>query len=379
MKRVGGLWAELSSLPHILRAAETAARGKRKRPDVAAFLMNLENEAVRLRRELLDGSYEHGSYFQFTIRDPKPRRISAAAFRDRVVHHALTAVLEPVFEKRFSRASYACRKGYGTHAALEAASAGARNCVYALRCDVAKYFDSIDHVVLKGLLENAIKCRATLQLAAKIVESAEEPESPPRYFEDDDLFSPWERRRGLPLGNQTSQFFANVYLNPLDQFVERQLQPCVYARYADDFVLFGDDKRELHAMRVEIERFLAGLRLRIHPGKSRVYRSCDGISFLGWRLFRERRRLAAGNVKRFRARLREMQAGYRDGDLEIDQISERIRAWIAHAAHGNTYRLREALLGQFAFVRGPEPEAARGLLEQQCQEPAGGVPQQQPS
>jgi RNA-directed DNA polymerase len=225
VKRAGNLWPDLSSFVNLLTAAKRAAAGKRRRADVAAFALNLEGELVQLRRELLDGSYQPGPYRSFQVMDPKPRLISAAPFRDRVVHHALTQVLEPIFERRFSKDSFACRQGFGTHRALAQARDGARRCSYVLKCDVKKYFASVDHEILSGLLARAVKCRDTLELAAKIIDASNPQEEAISYFPGDDLFTPFERRRGLPLGNQTSQFFANVYLNPLDQIVNRELRP----------------------------------------------------------------------------------------------------------------------------------------------------------
>ena len=215
MKRIGHLWPELTSFANLLLAAEAAAAGKRKRPDVAAFMMDLEPELMRLRRELLDGVYRPGPYRRFTILDPKPRRISAAPFRDRVVHHALTNLLEPIFERRFPNDSFASRLGKGTHKALELAREGARRFPYVLKLDVRKFFASIDREILNRQLERVVKCKPTLGLAARIIASAG-PDADPkedvvRYFPGDDLFTPFDRTRGLPLGNQTSQFFANVY------------------------------------------------------------------------------------------------------------------------------------------------------------------------
>jgi len=271
VRRVGGLWPELISWRNLYGAARAAARGKRSRPDVAAFLMNLEVEIPRLRRELSTGEYRPGPYRTFTIEEPKRRMISAAPFRDRVVHHALVRVLEPVFERRFTADSHACRRGFGTHRALRRAHVAAGRHPLVLKCDVVKFFPSLDHEILLGLLGRKIKCRRTLDLARTIV-GGSNPQVPHAvYFPGDDLFTPHERRRGLPIGNQTSQFFANVYLDPLDHFVREELRPGDYVRYADDFLLFGTDRRELDAMRAEIERFLVRLRLLIHPGKSRVY------------------------------------------------------------------------------------------------------------
>jgi len=353
MKRIGNLWTQVTSFGNLLGAAEAAAAGKRKRPDVAAFLLGMEWELLELQRELLRGEYRCGPYRTFTIQDPKPRQISAAPFRDRVVHHALTRVPAPIFEKRFSNNSFACRTGLGTHKALDHAREGVRRFPYVLKCDVRKYFASIDHAILNAQLARTIKCEQTLNLAARIVASFNPAgENAGRYFSGDDLFSPFERRRGLPLGNLTSQFFANLYLNGMDRLIDEQLRPPVYARYVDDFVLFSDSKLRLREMREAVVESMESLRLEIHPGKSRIYRCSDGVTFLGWRLFPDRTRLVRGNVKRFRRRMKEMRAGYAAGRMTWDDVEQRVQAWIGHASQGNTWMLRERLLGQFAFGPG---------------------------
>ena len=357
MKRIGNLWPQLTSFGNLLGAADAAAAGKSKRPDVAAFLLNMEWELLSLQRELTSGEYRTGPYRTFTIRDPKPRRISAAPFRDRVVHHALTRVLEPIFERRFSNNSFACRTGLGTHKALERARDGVCRCAYVLKCDVRKYFASIDHGILNAQLARTIKCGQTLDLAALIIAGFDPEESGAeedviRYYPGDDLFSPYERRRGLPLGNQTSQFFANVYLNAMDRLIDERLKPDVYARYVDDFVLFSDSKTRLREMRHAVVEFMESVRLEIHRGKSRIYRCVDGLTFLGWRIFPDRTRLIRGNVVRFRQRMKEMQAAYSSGRMTWDDVDQRVQAWIGHASQGDTWVLRERLLGQFAFGPG---------------------------
>lgn len=352
MKRVGGLWERVVSFENLHEAARRAALGKRKRRDVAAFLMNLECELVALRKGLESGEYEPGPYREFLVNEGKPRLISAAAFRDRVVHHALTQVLEPIFERRFSKDSYACRVGKGTHKALEQARGAAARFRYVLKCDVRKYFASIDHEILKALLARVVKCARTLDLAGRIIDGSNTQQEVVQYFEGDDLFSPLERRRGLPLGNQTSQFFANVYLDRLDQHVNRVLRPACYIRYVDDFVIFGGSKVELAEMKRSVESVLEGLRLRIHDRKSRVYRCADGVTFLGWRLFPEKSRLARENVVRFRRRLAAMQRGFADGRLSRRDIQARIHSWIGHASFGSTWLLREKLFAGFTLVSG---------------------------
>ena len=352
MKRHGRLWPGLVSFANLLAAARRAAAGKRSRPDVAFFLMNLETELFGLQRQLTQGTYAPGPYRTFRIYEPKPRMISAAPFRDRVVHHALTQMLEPLFERRFTKDSFACRCGLGTHRALERAKLGAKKYRFVLKCDIRKYFPSIDHEILMGLLCRVVKCKPTLELAGTIIAGSNPQESVMAYFPGDDLFTPWERRLGLPLGNQTSQFFANVYLNPLDYFVKHQFKPGVYARYVDDFLLFGDSKRDLNEMRSEIEALLCNLRLNLHPRKSRVYRCREGVTFLGWRVFPDRARLVRGNLVRFRRRMRRLQQAYGENLIRPEEVQQRVRAWIAHAAHGDTWELRRQLLGQFAFRRG---------------------------
>ena len=364
MKRVGGLWEGLTSFANLLAAAEGAAAGKRKRPDVAAFEIDLEPKLMRLRRELLDGSYQPGRYRTFTILEPKPRRISAAPFRDRVVHHALTRILEPVFERRFSRNSFACRTGMGTHKALEQAREGTGKFAYVLKCDVRKYFASIDHEILNEQLARAVKCKPTLDLAARIIGGSNAQEEVIQYFPGDDLFTPFERRRGLPLGNQTSQFFANVYLDGLDRLIDDKLRPGVWARYVDDLVLFDGDKQRLRAMREAMELKLDEARLTLHPGKSRIHCCAEGVTFLGWRLFPGRARLVRGNVVRFGRRMKRLQQDFAAGVIEWEKVDQSVRAWIAHSSFGSTLVLRGRILERYAFGRGARPARAGGVVQQ---------------
>ena len=248
MKRHGNLWEPMTSFENLLRAAHAAARGKRFKPGVARFFFHLEPELLRLQAELVARTYRPGPYRTFTIHEGKPRQISAAPFRDRVIHHALTGILEPIFERSLIRDSYACRRGKGTHAAVDRCQEFARRFRYVLKADVRKYFPSIDHAILKGLVARRIKDPHVLWLADRIIDHSNPQDSVPMWFPGDNLFTPTERRRGLPLGNQTSQFFANVYLDPLDHFVTDRLGMS-YVRYVDDFLVFAEDKRRLHEVR----------------------------------------------------------------------------------------------------------------------------------
>lgn len=359
MKRVGNLWSGLTSFENLLHSAQLAAAGKRSRPDVAAFWLDLEPNLLLLRRQLMEGSYETGTYSHFPIRDPKPRMISAAPFRDRVVHHALTSVLEPVFEKRFSPNSFACRKGLGTHKAIAKAKTAMAANRYCLKCDIRKYFDSIDHLILQQALARVVKCKPTLALADRIIASfgVREASVATGYFDGDDLFTALDRPRGLPLGNQTSQFFANVYLHSVDLLMDLELGCArTYARYVDDLVVFDDSKQRLSEIRARLQQEVEKLRLRLHPGKSRVYRCVDGVRFLGWSLRASDgaivSRLARENVVRAQRRFRHLQEDFHAGHLEWDTVASSLGAWIAHASHGQTFGLRRALLGRYGFRLG---------------------------
>ncbi len=346
------LWPELTSLLNLFEAVRRAAAGKKSRPDVAAFLANLEPELYRLQRQLAGGSYRPGPYRTFRIVDPKPRLISAASFRDRVVHHALTNIMEPLFERRFVPYSFACRAGFGTHKALAHARRACARYSRVLKLDVQKYFPSIDHWILADLLARVIHCPDTLRLIRLIISSSNPVDEAFHYFPGDTLFTPHERRRGLPLGNQTSQFFANVYLNPMDHMIVRNLRPGAYARYVDDFLLFSDSKQQLHEMHCQIREFLYGFRLTLHAGKSRVHRCRDGFPFLGFRLFPTHARLVRPNVVRFRRRLRALHADYHAGLIDKKTVNQSVQAWIGHAMHGDTWRLREQIFDAFPFLAG---------------------------
>ena len=346
------LWRDLTSILNLFDAADRAAGGKKSRPDVASFRANLEPELYRLQRQLIDGSYRPGPYHTFRIVDPKPRLISAAPFRDRVVHHALTNIVEPVFERRFIPYSFACRTGFGTHKALAHARRACARYPCVLKLDVQKYFPSIDHRILKDLLARLIPCPDTLRLIKLIIASSNPQDEVLHYFSGDTLFTPHERRRGLPLGNQTSQFFANVYLNPMDHMIVRNLRPGAYARYVDDFLLFSDNKEKLHEMHRRISEFLDGFRLTLHPGKGRVYWCRDGFPFLGFRLFPTHARLVRPNVVRFRRRLRRLHADYHAGLVDKQTVNQSVRAWIGHAMHADSWRLREQIFEAFPFLAG---------------------------
>ena len=263
-----------------------------------------------------------------------------------MVHHALCNVIEPIFERTFIGDSYANRVGKGTHAALDRAQALARRYRYVLQCDVEQFFPSVDLAILGGILARKIADPKVMWLADRILDGGAgvlANEYDVVYFPGDDLFAA-NRPRGLPIGNLTSQFWANVYLNELDQFVKRQLRCPAYLRYVDDFLLFADDKRQLWEWKDAIRERLADLRLTMHERESTVYPVTTGMPFLGFRVYPDHRRLKRRNGVAFARRLRGWRRQVARGKLTQAELTPRVQGWAAHAAHGDTWGLRRALL-----------------------------------
>lgn len=359
---MGRLFDAVTAFPNLLEAARLASKGKRGRPNVAAFSLALEEELHRLQDELVTRSYRPGPYRTFIVREKKPRLISAAPFRDRVVHHAFYRVVGPIFERGFLMDSYACQKGKGTHAAVERASRYGRRFRYVLKCDIEKYFPSIDHDILFGLLARRIHDDGVLWLVRLIIDGSNPQQEILRYFPGDALFSPCDRRRGIPIGNQTSQFFANVYLNGLDHYAKETLHLPGYLRYVDDFLSFSNDKGQLHAAQEAMTTYCEGLRLTLHPRKCFVAPVTAGFTFLGYRIFPSHRRVEADNVRRFKRRLRHYLAQVLRGQLAVAKARDCVQSWLAHAGHADTSRLRGLLREGFERVwPGVPRRVARGV------------------
>lgn len=359
-KAYDNLFPDLIRFDNLRQAYRKAARGKRGKPPVAAFELDLEANLLGLQSEVTDHSYRPGGYYSFHIRDPKHRLISAAPFRDRVVHHALCNLIEPLFERTFIGDSYANRLGKGTHRALDRTQQFARRYPYVLQCDVREFFPSIDHTCLRSILARKLPDPDVLWLIDAILGNGSEilrNEYRMVYFPGDDLLAV-ERPRGLPIGNLTSQLWANVYLNEMDQFVKRELRCPAYVRYVDDFLLFADDKRVLWRWKDAVRDKLADLRLILHERSSTVYPVLGGIPFLGFRVYPDHVRLKRRNAVAFARRLRRYRAGVARGEIDLAAFRERVGGWIAHASHGDTWGLRRSLLREPLYPGGPS-ECAR--------------------
>jgi len=352
-------YSQVYDWSNLLLAARKAALGKRGRAPAATFEVGLADELVELADELRRQTYRPGPYQSFFIHEPKRRLVSAASFRDRVVHHALCNVIEPVFERGFIADSFANRKGKGTHRAIDRCQGFARRYRYVLICDVRQHFPAIDYEILMERLSAKISDPQILGLCRSILESGVgvlDDQYDMVYFPGDDLFAV-ERPRGLPIGNLTSQFWSNCYLDSLDHFVKRHLRCRGYLRYVDDFLLFADDKATLWAWKRAVVGRLAQLRLTLHEERAQVRPVTAGIPWLGFVVFPTHRRLKRRNVVSYRRRLAGLLAGYRTGDVSFEQLKASWQGWAQHAAHGNTFRLRRAVLGSVclpARQSGPE-------------------------
>ena len=352
------LFDRIASFEALHSAALRAAKGKRSKPGVAAFLANLEREVLQLERQLQSGRYRPGRYKKIEVFDPKHRIVSAAPFRDRVVHHAFCAVCEPIFERAFIHDSYANRKGKGSHRAVVRFEQFRDAARYVLRCDIYRYFPAIDHEILKHDLRRRIACQRTLALADRIIDGSNKQEPVDLHFPGDDLLAPLQRRRGLPIGNLTSQFFSNLYLDGFDHFCKEVLRAKGYVRYVDDFALFHDDPECLRQWCRRIAKYLEGRRLRLHPRKTGIFSTQDRHQFLGFILLPDgRRRLPEDNVRRFRNRLRGLRDRWRHGTVAQEEVVLRVRSWIAHAEHANTWRLRRSIFRAGWFDPALKPDA----------------------
>jgi RNA-directed DNA polymerase len=358
-KTAKNLFPPIVEFRNLMSAARKAQKGKRYRASTLEFNFDLERNLQALQEELTDRTYTPGPYRDFIISDSKKRLISAAPYRDRVVHHAVMNVIEPILERGFIPDSYACRKGKGTHKALERFQDFFARYRFILKCDIRKYFQSIDHEILLGQLARKIGDARTLWLLERIVRSRNfNAQAPVIYYPGDDLFTPYERDHGIPVGNLTSQYFSNVYLDGFDHWLKEDVRVGPYVRYVDDFCIFGDDKRELAAIRQEICQYLQTLRLSIHTGKSRIYTAKEGVEFLGFRHLPDRVRIRNENLRRFRRRMRGLREEYAAGKIPLDRVTASITSWNAHADHADTLSLRGRLLPSFVFTRDRERERA---------------------
>ncbi|KKT29587.1 MAG: Retron-type reverse transcriptase [Parcubacteria group bacterium GW2011_GWC1_44_10] len=315
-------YEHIISVENLLEAWKEFLNGKRGKRDVQEFHLNLMDNILALHQDLKNKTYTHGPYHAFNISDPKPRNIHKASVRDRLLHHAIYRVLYPYFDKKFISDSYSCRINKGTHKALErfkyfAGKVSKNNTkqYWILKCDIKKFFASIDHDSLRYIVLNYIEDENVIWLLTQIIESFETAPS-----------------KGLPLGNLTSQLLVNVYMNKFDQFVKHKLKIRYYIRYADDFVFLSHDKNHLVGIVRYIELFLnEKLKLQLHPDKVFIKTLSSGVDFLGWVHFPDHRVLRTVTKRRMRK------------NLSINPSEESRASYLGMLKHGNAYKLKQMI------------------------------------
>ncbi len=329
MKRYGNLFEELCSYENLKLAFKKARKGKTQKPYVIEFEKNLKDNLIELRTELLFHSYSPKPLKTFIIRDPKTRKISKSNFRDRIIHHALYNIIEPIFDKTFIYDSYANRIGKGTWAAIKRFDKFKSKIAqkgFVLKADIKHYFDEVDHKNLLSIIKKKIKDKKVIWLINKIICNHNSK----------------IQGKGMPLGNLTSQFFANVYLNELDQFVKNKLKAKYYIRYVDDFVILHSNKKVLEEYKDKINDFLRKeLLIGLHPEKCKILSLNKGICFLGYRVFCYHKLLRKTNLRKMQSNLDNYKGLYDLKFVDYDEIYEYFQGWLAYAKSADTYKLRK--------------------------------------
>lgn len=361
MKRTGQLISRILATENLERAYWRAARGKRPSAAARRFAEGLEDNLERMRTGVREGAFPIGRFNRFTIHDPKERQVHAPVFAERVLHHAIMRHCEAPLDRMLIDDSYACRRRKGRLAALERAAGFSRRYPWALKMDVRRYFDSIDHAVLRGQLERRFKDRELLRLFRRIVESYET--------------SPG---KGLPIGSLMSQHWANFHLAALDRHVKERLKRRAYVRYMDDFVCWGNTKAELTETGREIEEFIATeLKLRLRDS-SRILSLRTGVDFLGFRLYSGHTGLSRATRRRTRAKYRRYQQRLERGEWNEAEFQARATALCAALQGAECLPWRRGVFhGIWAQAERPETRDARRQLDQLRREPALREPEQE--
>jgi len=324
-----GTLEDIASVENLLEAWTEFVVGKQNKADVQEFSLRLMDHIFLLHRDLISHSYRHGPYRAFNICDPKPRNIHKASVRDRLLHHAIYRRLYPFFDITFIAHSYSCRVDKGTHRALDCFDSFARKesanhtkTVWVLKCDIRKFFATIDHGILSEIVHRRIPDEGIRWLLREVIGS----------------FSSTRPGVGLPLGNLTSQLLVNIYMNEFDQFMKRELKITYYLRYADDFAILSRDRRYLENLMPQLSTFLGErLKLALHPDKVYIKSFASGIDFLGWIHFPDHRVVRTASKKR-------MFRGLRKNATE-----QTVASYAGMLTHGNAARLARRVKEEFPF------------------------------
>ena len=345
MKIYKDLFQQIASSENLFAAWDEFRVDKRHKKDVQEFEFKLEQNIFQLHRDLTTKQYKHQPYTGFYIRDPKVRHIHKASARDRILHHAVFRILNPIFDKIFIPTSFSCRIGKGVHKGvlavermIRAESKNFTRPCFALKCDVQKFFDTIDHQILLSILRKKIVDPNVIWLIDEIVESFATKQV--------NLFD----RQGLPIGNLTSQLFANIYMNEFDQFVKHELRLERYARYTDDFVIISTNRQHLEKLIDPVKTFLQNkLKLNLHPKKISLRACHQGVDFLGYVALPYHRLMRAKTRRRIFRKLKTRIAQYRSGLISEATLSQSLQSYLGVLSHANTYQLSQDLQNQYWF------------------------------
>lgn len=357
MKKVKNLYPKIYDFNNLHSAYLNARKGKRFRDDVLKFSSNVEENLIDIQNELIWKTYQVGKYKQFVITDPKERLIMALSFRDRVVQWAIYRQLYPIFDKKFIYDSYGCRNGKGTLAAVKRLQYWLKQVdrkadkYYYLKLDISKFFYSVNHEILIKILRKTISDNDTIDLLKTIISSENDVGLPEGFISD--VFPADEAGEisGLPIGNLTSQMFANIYLNELDQFCKHTLKTHYYIRYMDDIIILHQDKKHLNKLKAEIERFV-NTRLGLRLNNKTAIRPIDmGIEFVGYRVWSTHIKIRKKSVIKMKQRLNEVKYLYSKGLIDFDEVRATTASYFGLMKHCNSYNLRKKLSETLVFRR----------------------------
>ncbi len=330
MKRVNALIPEIVDPDNLRMAFLKVHKGKRHTPQVLKFQSNLDENLLVLRRQIQTGLVDVGNYRYFKIYDPKEREICACAFHEQVLHHALMNVCHPYFERQLIFDTYATRPGKGTYAALERAKQFTRQYSWYLKLDVKKFFASIHHEVLMNQLMRLFKDYKLIEIFAKIIDSYEDLDG-----------------RGLPIGNLTSQYFANHYLSGLDHFIKEKLRVKAYVRYMDDMVFWSNDKAILKQVFLEVNHFIQSqLNCTLKP--QMLNQTKYGVTYLGYRVFPFYLQLSQRSKQRFIKKLSLLDTAYKNGSCSEADCQQKVQSLLAFTQHADASRFRRLVLKQLS-------------------------------
>ena len=331
MKRVGCLMQQIASLDNLFLAYQKACRGKQRKAEVLRFAAQFDDNMQRMRQQLLDGTVPMGNYHYFTIHDPKERIICAAPFEERVLQHAVMNVCHYWFDRNLIADTYATRRGKGVYAALDKAVAAMTHYEHSVKLDFRKYYDSIDHQILKSKLRRLFKDPYLLQLFDRLIDTYSVSEG-----------------KGLPIGNLTSQYFANFYLSELDHSAKEQWKVPVYIRYMDDILLAGNDLGQLKQCVAQMTEFASSqLRLTLKPP---IFHPCrTGQVFLGYRILPHHMLLSGRSKRRFRTKLMKYEHWLTSGRWEETSYAEHILPLLSFAQHAASKKFRQSCLGCLTY------------------------------